>query len=274
VVRNNPGGDIYDILARPDIAGDLDRQLSVARLRAEAELGRAWPAAADLRLPYRARLESDLVRAYYEAASELRQAAIEAYQSVPSASFIPGVTRPGDNPMMEAANRRADEVARRTSAAAWRLGLRNQLTVEVAATRRAGEEVLARAEQGMLKKWKTRGDLKVCEWCRYLASQPAIPVDQEFSYDYAPRSRRQPPRIYLDLMCPPSHPRCRCRIILVRPGSSEELAVDHGESPLFIPAQSVRTLPEDRYQALREFHSAAMHELGQVLRRHREAGSE
>lgn len=271
VVSNNPNGDIYDILGRPDVAGELDLRLQQAQDKAEAGLHQVW---APSDSAYRGRLGQDIGTVYGDAASVLRRTAIAAFQSVPRAEFVAGVTRPGDNPAMDAARRRADEVARQAAAEAWHLGMRNEMTVLVAQTRHAGEDVLAAAVPGMDKKWVTRGDGKVCEWCRALASMPAIPVDQEFSHGGSV-GRRQPPRVYLDLLCPPRHPRCRCRIILVRRGSPEAAAsAAAGGGPLFVPAQSVRAMPEDRYQALRDFHAAALHELGQVLREHRQAGSE
>lgn len=271
IVRNNPGGDIYDILARPDVAGTLERKLAQALDLVEQRISSAYPLT--YVTPYRDSLESDIQRAYYEAAAELRRSAITAFQSVPPAEFVHGEHEPGTNPAMEAAHRRADEVATQAAAAAWHLGMRNDMTVRVAQTRRQGESVLRMARPGDYKKWVARKDGKVCPWCRLLASLPAIPVDQEFSHGH-PVGRQQPPRVYRDLQCPPRHPRCRCRIILVRAGSPEAAGSDlAGPAPLFIPAQSVRDMPEDRYQALHEFHSAALHELGQVLREYRRLGS-
>lgn len=266
VVANNPSGDIYDILARPDMAGDLTSQLEEAHQLAVTGLGRAWSVSSAS--AYRESLAADIERAYGTADSAIRQAAIAAFQSVPPDMFVTGVTRPGLNPQMDAARKRASEVSRQAAAAVWYLGLRNELTVRVARTRRAGEKVLAGAPEGWYKKWVSREDGRVCDWCRKLFRQPAIPLGEEFSYGER-IGHRSPPRVYLDLLCPPRHPRCRCRIILVRYGSPEAAASEAaGGGPLFVPAHAVRAMPEDRYQALHAFHSAALHELGQVLRRH------
>lgn len=205
VVANNPGADPYDLLARPDVTSELARHLGDARARVQRELDQAWPPGAPS--AYRASLEADVARAYAEAAAGLRQAAVTAYQSVPAAVFVPGVTRPGDNPAMAAARRRVAAVTAATSREAWHLGLRNELTVGVAKVRHAGEEALAGAPAWAMKEWVTRRDAKVCDWCRALARAGPVPVWQEFSHG-GPVGGHRPPRVYLDLMCPPRHPRC------------------------------------------------------------------
>jgi hypothetical protein len=245
MVRGHPGADIYAILASPAMTAELERRLGQARALAEARLQRAWPASVS---PYRARLADDIERAYEMAPGKFREEAIRAFLSTAPAL-------------------RADVMSRELVAAAWQLGLRNELTVAVAQTRRAGEDVLARAEPGQDKTWVTRRDARVCVWCRFLASLGAIPVDEEFSYSSSVSTQR-PPRVYLNLMCPPAHPLCRCRIVLSRAGGAEPVASAPGaEYPLFMPASLVRALPEERYQALRDFHSAALREFGQALRR-------
>jgi hypothetical protein len=243
LVRADPGADIYAILASQAVSGELTRRLGQAQARAEAALNKAWPVAVS---PYRARLVSDIRRAYEMAPGKLREEAVRAFQAAPP-------------------ERRADAVSRKAAVEGWHLGLRNELTVAVAQTRREGEDVLARAESWQYKEWVTRRDPKVCEWCRLLASLGAIPVDQEFSYGTV-TGWRQPPRVYLNLLSPPAHPRCRCRIMLVRAGGVR-LVNPVPEQYLFMSAGLVRAVPEARYQALYDFHSAALRELGQELRR-------
>lgn len=278
VVRNNPDGDVYDMLARPDVVHLMEIGLEHAEELVRRELFRAWPSGTS---PYRASLERDISRAYGEARAQLREAAVRAFREVPREEFIPGVHQPGENPAMAAAVRRAHMVVRQASSAVHYLGFRNEMTVDVARTRWLGEALLASADAGQLKKWvcrkdaKDRPDSRVCEWCRRLDAMPAIPADQQFvSGEYA--GSRRPPRIYYDLMCPPRHPRCRCRIILVRitgvQGSPALLRGKESAPAAYVTADHIRSMPEDSYQALREFHHAALHELGQVLRRHREVG--
>lgn len=252
----------------------MEHGLESAERYVRQELDRVWPSGLS---PYRASLERDVTRAYSEALAQLRQAAVTGYAGVPPAWFIPGVHQPGENPAMAAADRRARLVVTTASAAVHYLGFRNEMTVDVARTRRLGEEVLAAASDGQLKKWVCRKDAdgrpdsRVCYWCRRLDAMPAIPVGQQFDPGGYAGSRR-PPGIYYDLMCPPRHPRCRCRIILVRAGAAVPLQGRAVPVP-YVSADHIRSMPEDRYQALREFHHAALHELGQVLLKHREVGT-
>jgi hypothetical protein len=264
VVQRNPHGDIYDMLSRPDVMRALDRRLGQARSLADGALESTWPGERVAGHLFRDSLDADIARAYSDAGVALRQAAITAFQSVPQPVNGSAASEAA------AARFRAAAVRRQASAAAWHLGLRNDLTVSVARTRRQGEDVLAKAPAGMLKQWVSRDDHKVCDWCLALAKAGPIPIDQEFSYGGLVGLRR-PPRVYRDLLCPPRHPRCRCRIILVGAGTP---GGSRGAPAPFVPAQSVRDMSEDRYRAMRDFHAAALHELGQVLSRHREVGTE
>jgi hypothetical protein len=279
VVRNNPSGDIYDMLSRPDISGLLETGLAEARARAENALTTGWPSGASL---YRASLMADIARLYATAEGTLRDAALEGFRLVPQAVFVPGVSAPGSNPGMESAQRRAQEVQRRVVSAIWRLGLRNSLTASVAPVRRRGEAVLADAAEAgheWMVKWVCRKgpdgrpDARVCHWCRLLDAMGPIPIGSEFPVG-DPVGGMRPPRVYFNLRCPPRHPHCRCRIILVRVGGGRDAEVGVGQataSPaLFISADYIRAMPAARYDALADFHSAALHELGQVIRHHRQ----
>jgi len=277
-VRDNPSGDIYDMLAQSDTARLLEDGLTGAQSLAEDSLDEVWPPDSSA---YRAGLAEDIDKAYATAAVSLRQAAIEAFNSVGPAWFVPGVDAPGSDPSAEAAIRRAEEVERVTASAAWQLGSRNEMTVAVAEIRYRGEEVLARAEAGdghWLKKWVCRKgpdgrqDEKVCAWCRELDAMPAIPVWQEFPSGSS-ASGRCPPRVYRNLRSPPRHIRCRCHLILVRAedGFSVPVLVSPADQTLFISAQDVRNMPAGRYHAHRAFHRAALFELGKVIARNRQA---
>jgi hypothetical protein len=225
---------------------------------------------------------ADIARLYATAEATLREAALSGFRSVPDGVFIPGASTVGSNPAMEAAQRRAQEVQRRVASAVWSLGFRNDMTVSVAPVRKRGESVLAEAAEagpGWEVKWVCRKgpdgrpDPRVCHWCRLLDAMGPIPIGTEFPAG-APVGGRRPPRVYFNLRCPPRHPRCRCRIILVRAGGgrdADEGADQATASPaLFISADDIRSMPAARYDALADFHSAALHELGQVIRHHRQ----
>jgi hypothetical protein len=277
VVRNNPSGDIYDMLARPDISDLLERGLINAQVLVENALDEAWPPGSS---PYRASLVADIARIYSTAESDLRQAAADGFRLVPQQVFVPGVSEPGSNPSMEAAQHRAQEVQRQVAVVITRLGFRNQMTADVAPVRRRGEEVLSEAASGLwMVKWVCRKgpdgrpDKRVCRWCRELDAMGPIPLGSEFPAGRPVRGMR-PPRVYFNLRCPPRHPRCRCYIILIRAGGGRdaEEGADQATAPLalFISSDDIRDIPEDRYHALTDFHRAALHELGQVIRQHRQ----
>lgn len=255
------GGDPYEVLARPDVSVAWLADLEAARSLALGRFAAAWPPAASA---YREGLLRDIESAYAAEAAVIRAAVIRAWRAA------------GGQPEGSGAARRAAE-----QEIMW-LALRNELTVSVAGTRSAGESALAEAGPGDSKKWSCRKgkdgkpDERVCEWCRYLDSLPAIPARQEFSLA-GHRSSRRPPRVYRDLLVPPCHPNCRCIIILVRPATLGLGPVglshppDHLASPAslagrFIAAASVRSLPEGRYRALRDFYAGSMRVLGRDQR--------
>jgi hypothetical protein len=243
-VRRRPGSDIHTILTSQELSSALGGSLRQARSAAEQGLARAWPESGSL---YRRSLAGDIAWAYGWAPEQLWNAAISAFGSVPP-------------------EQRAAAVSAAAVRTAWDLGLRNELTVAVARTRRAGERVLDRSQPGQKKIWITRDDSKVCFWCRYLSQQPAIPVDQEFSFSGLSSAQR-PPKIYYDLLCPPAHPRCRCRLRLVRADWVRlTYPVPSEQPPLFMSASQVRDIPGARYYALHQFHAAAARELGRVTR--------
>lgn len=271
VVQNNPYGDIYDLLARPDVTRLLERGISQARVDALAALNDAWP---DTSSAYYQALRADIERAYAEASGSLRDTAVAAASTVPQVGFVPGVHRPGSNPSHEAAISRARAVRAAVTAAVMWLGYRNDLTVSVARTRVATERRLAegRRQSGVLKRWVSRKDSKVCPWCRWLDSQDPIPIDAEFS--------RPPnigghagPRIYLDLLGPPLHPRCRCRLVLVPAREIQAARANRDPDPMLDPpeawsidAESVRAIPPGRYNTIKAFMHESVREL--VSRRH------
>lgn len=260
VVQNNPRADIYDLLARPDVARLLEGALDIAQREATAAVERAW--STDTSSAYRQALLADVTRAYAGAAAQLRTVAVSAAATVPPEPFQPGVHRPGTNPDAAAAMARARAVQAAVAAAVRWLGYRNDLTVSVARTRHATEAEIAEGLklEGWLKKWRSRRDRKVCPWCRVLDMAPAIPLDQEFTTE-AIRGHA-PPRVYLDLLGPPLHPHCRCKLVLVR--ASEVAASRETSQPdgwRLLSASDVRAMDPVRYQVVRTFYGEAVRHL-------------
>lgn len=253
------GQDVYRAVAGSAEARELHRAVGSAADLVLRDFDQAWPPASS---PYRDQLLRDIDSLWLGAEAELRDAVISAWWSA----------SPSD---------RARAVARAAAAVIWKFGFRSEMTLNVAATRGQGEKLLSGASSGAYKKWRCRRgpdgrpDKNVCEWCRFLDAQPAIPVGQEFSLA-GHRSIHRPPRTYLDLLAPPCHPRCRCRVVLVKPGAPEpgpagltsppeQLVGTISVPDFFISAAAIRAMPEDRYLAISALHRAAVCRLGNAL---------
>jgi hypothetical protein len=298
VVQTNPLGSADALLARPDVRAELAAALDSARQAAAAIVAAQWDISGAPDAPVRAYLLADIGRQYGDAA-RLHAAVRTAHASVPQRQFIRGVTTPGTSPAIEAGNERAAAVRDAILAFARQTALRSKLTVVTAAaaarTARTLAEAHARQDAGehLLKRWEASmngRDPRSCHWCRKLHGVTIGLHESFLPYLGGPADLTghghltQPPKPYRgELQGPPLHPHCRCKIVIVREGEpkhSDDLETRPAEtsgnsrsgastnsSPRFITAAQVRAMPEPRYRALVAFLRAALHELGQVLRR-------
>lgn len=284
IAANNPAATASFALGRPDIDTVLQQALDSAAEIADEAVREAWGSA-----PMGTYLEWLLidVERQYQGLAALKADIRAAWNSVPKAVFVPGVTPPGTNPTTQAGHARAlairDAILGYGSSAA----MRSRLTAEVAATAAATARELAegqeRAEAGeqVYKQWRTSHqppDAHTCHWCRNL-NGVTVPLGASFpageAADLTGHGRlTQPPRLYHKrLPGPPRHPRCRCRIVIVSGPVSAVQGIAAAPQPVqgFLEASDVRDLPGDQYQALTSFLEGASHELGKALARLREA---
>jgi hypothetical protein len=304
VVRNNPYGSADALLARPDVEAMAAQALEDARNLVATQLEAEWNSAEASQTAYYQHLLDDIEAQY--SAPHLRHLIRHAHASVPHAHFIVGVTPPGQHPAMEAAISRAAAVRRaivgfgRGALASHELSLQVARTAaQTAAVLEAGEEREAAGEQ-VRKRWVARRDGKTCMWCRFLDGT-VVPLHAQFplpgpvavQHESATRHVAtpagearyhqligtpiiwtHPPRLYHGLLPgPPLHPRCRCRIVLVAVQEEGGQVTPGGRSPApqaageYLAAVDIRAMPEAKYRSLMAFLRAAIHELGQVLRR-------
>lgn len=293
LTENNPKGTASSLLSRPDVDAVLEQALEQGRELALDAVREAWGSGP--RTEYLDWLLADVAQSY-DALALLRADIRQAWHSVPQASFQPGVTPPGTNPGKEAAHRRSEAVREAIMGRAGNIALRNRLSAEVAAVAARTAEQIATGEEAeragdqAWKQWQCRHsppDSRTCYWCRALHGM-VIPLHASFpAGEPADLSGHghltQPPKVYRRVLPgPPRHPRCRCRIVIIKqlpsgergqgasagfPSASAGATAPTDLAPGFLAASDIRAMPEAKFQAIIHFLEAAVHELGQVLGR-------
>lgn len=280
VVANNPHSTMTDVLARPDVAFEVDARVDAARDAAEAAVRQAWH---DLDgpggLPVLEYLVADARRAYDVA--QLHALVQAAWSSVPAQHFVPGITPPGETPEMDVARTRAARVRAAVEQFARRATFSNGLSIDVAAgAARTEYQLHAVTERGevMLKRWRAHVERSTCcHWCRNLDGR-TIGLHEDFAPYLGPAEDlsghgrlTSPPRPYRGrLPGPKLHPNCQCWLEIVPATVQPEggqVAQPLAPTRDYLTAADIRAMPEHRYQAMLAFLRAAVHELGQVLRR-------
>jgi hypothetical protein len=262
VVQGNPAGSSAWLLARPDISATLAAALEQAREAAAEIVLQQWGVTGAPDSPLLEHLLADIGR-QYGPLPHLHRLIRQAMASVPASE------RP-------AAVRRAIIGFARDTA------LRSRLTLVVAEQAARTAVVLAegkdreRAGEKAWKRWKAHPEKPTCcHWCRNLHGV-TIGLDESFlpylggPADLAGHGRlTQPPRPYRgELQGPGLHPHCECELVIVtEPASQPEPASPPAARDVLFTAAQIRAMPEQRYRALIAFLRAALHELGQVLRR-------
>ena len=305
VTGTNPKGSADALLARPDTDAVLRQALETARQAAGEAVRRQWEASgAGEGHETLGHLLADVDRIFGSLA-HLHGIVRRAHASVPQRHFVRGVSRPGSSPQMEAAAQRALAV----QAALLNWGRQAALRAVLAERAAEGggrtaatlAEALRREARGeqLLKRWTADvSSPTCCLWCRrlhgvtiglresfipYLGGPVAMPRARDRRVATRAGERRyglpvgtpiiytQPPRPYRGrLQGPLLHPRCRCRLEIIRAGApavtSPQDGGGAGHAP-FISADDIRDMSEQDYQADLAFAQAAVLELDHVLKR-------
>lgn len=281
IIGNNPHESIGAVLGRPDIAFEMTGTLESAQDAAEAAVRQTWDQHGGPPDPALEQLVADARGAW--SPPYLGHVIAVAFASVPLREFIPGVTEPGTSPVMESVAERATAVRAAVAEFARRAAFRNSLSIDVAAGLARTEFLLANARatgEVLYKRWRAHVDRPTCcHWCRNLDGR-TIPLSEDFAPYLGPAADlsghghlTHPPRVWSGrLPGPKLHPHCQCWLEIVTSAVSQPGGQGHVERtahlvPGYLAAADIRAMPEPKYNALTAFLRAAVHELGQVVRR-------
>jgi hypothetical protein len=210
---------------------------------------------------------SDVKRAFGHAKFDLAEAVRAAHDGIS-----------GDNPtelrvaaMSEAIDRAVRRLGVRVTAAAVVAVHRGFTDAHLAAYTAYAE---AHPHFTLSKTWRaTSAD--PCPSCAALHGV-TLPLDQEFDHTATTDPHFTPPKVYRDLLGPPRHVRCRCRLDINLSGASEKLRQTVGKAApatnTYLGASEIRLMPSASYRALVAFLSAALRTARRLARRIRRGG--
>lgn len=267
VVRSNPARPLAEVLDRPDIQRHLEDAVIHSQTSAEEIVREAWARAHGPDWsPYLDAILSDLQQTYANAPNVVTQHARRAFRSVPNApAYRPGVT--SANPRVDTANQRSEEVKSALNRLAANLGVRAGMAVSSAVTRAATESQLEphQGDPGATKTWEADfAGNRPCVSCAALHGT-TIQVDEYFTLPSGARIV-----VWQDLMGPPLHPYCHCRVVVTPSGGqAPQLRESASAGPAVGPVSfsSIKDMPEPQYSALVSLLKRASVRLGEVIAR-------
>jgi hypothetical protein len=180
--------------------------------------------------------------------------------------------------------------------------LHSGMSVSTALSAGRTEAVLAEgyrrraAGERVLKRWRSARKPTTCRWCWDLDGV-TLELEDEFDHGVpqvlshahlrhvrtdagarhfgapvgSPIIRTRPPRVWHGILLgPPRHPRCECWLELVtadQPSLVPPTLAQRAMEGELVHSADIRTMPEEQYGSMMTFLRAAVHELGQLLRR-------
>ncbi len=125
------------------------------------------------------------------------------------------------------------------------------------------------------KRWQTTSD-DPCPACKAL-NGTVLPLDAEFDPTASTASNWRPPKVYRDLLGPPRHPNCRCRLVYEPTDASTAVRAQTSRThtPTTVTrlsAAEIRQMPTGRFRALVAFFAAAGRKLTTLMAKVRAGG--
>jgi hypothetical protein len=125
------------------------------------------------------------------------------------------------------------------------------------------------------KQWRTTST-HPCPACKALDGA-TVAIDAEFDRTATTDPDHRPPPVFRNLLGPPRHPNCRCRLIYVATPATQALrtqvtAPSRAPLPTRLTAAQVRQMPRTRYNALIAFFTAAARRISRLLHKVRSGG--
>jgi hypothetical protein len=243
-----------ELLARPDVEAELASALAEAAHAAEDAVVSAWDNSGGVDESVINHLMADIDR-QFNALPHLR-------------SLIRKTHGGGEQEVRSAIVSFSREVALRASLTEVMAHGAGRTSAVLA----AGQEAQAQGRV-VYKRWRSRRLPTSCHWCLELDGL-TIPLRSDFriylkAADLSGTGRlTHPPKPWHGKLTGPLlHPHCRCWLELVPELVSVQTSQQVVARAGFISASSIRAMPEQQYQSMISFMEAAIHELGQLLRR-------
>lgn len=125
----------------------------------------------------------------------------------------------------------------------------------------------------LLKRWQVQS-ADPCGFCALLDGQ-VVDVDAEFDRTLAPPGTPALP-VFHNLLGPPRHPNCRCRLVYEASGASAAVQAQVAAAPpvavVRLSATAVRRMPTTQFAAISAFFAAAGRRIKTLLRQVRAGG--
>ncbi len=289
VIRENPGFSSYQIVNQDDVVSTVNSSVLEARDKVKAELRTIHTAAgllgiqiarkdfkdSGLEFPDFTFIPSD--EHFNLVTNDVNVMFDEALDDI-SSSLLDSLDNIEDTNSISLPRLRVIDSRIAINIAVRRLSARVQASTVVVETRSRSEAQLQVYREFQLqnsslrikKEWEATSATP-CPACAALHGT-IIDLDEEFDPLATTSSSFSLPRVYMNLLTPPRHVRCRCRVKLVVDFDDLAQRVLTETPPIrnyFMSADDVRSMTNIKYRSLVSFVKAAFNRVRRLIRRRR-----